>query len=264
MFKINYCLREPKQIVPWGDEEKSLHWFGLTDGLLWINVGESVIYEYSESAMKLLGSERYNDYQLARFLTDLSDILPYVAESIPKSLYDIVDTFENDTYYWNLIYADKSDKEYFDYFLPDFFEPLYTWYEKRTFDSLHLVGGPVISCFRCEDKVKIRWVGGHTLDDGNDIWKYPDGLYEMKYSEFISAVTQFFQAFECDMEKQVNYVLENGIDGVYIDTDQLIRDNEIYKTTFSQKVNSLHSPASHSDWEKILSLYNKMISEVSE
>ena len=34
MFKINHILQRPEKIIPWGDKEKSLSWFGLTDGLL--------------------------------------------------------------------------------------------------------------------------------------------------------------------------------------------------------------------------------------
>jgi hypothetical protein len=36
MFRINYILKRPERILPWGDKEKYIYWFGLTDGLLWI------------------------------------------------------------------------------------------------------------------------------------------------------------------------------------------------------------------------------------
>lgn len=43
MFKINHILQRPEKIIPWGDKEKSLSWFGLTDGLLWIEAGGGII-----------------------------------------------------------------------------------------------------------------------------------------------------------------------------------------------------------------------------
>ena len=55
MFRINYILKKPNTIGPWGETEKHLHWYGLTDGLLWINAGDSVIYEYAEPHADSLG-----------------------------------------------------------------------------------------------------------------------------------------------------------------------------------------------------------------
>ncbi|MBO7426280.1 MAG: hypothetical protein J6U23_11440 [Clostridiales bacterium] len=43
MFRINYTLKKPGMIVSWGEEAKHLHWYGLTDGLLWISAGDSII-----------------------------------------------------------------------------------------------------------------------------------------------------------------------------------------------------------------------------
>lgn len=265
MFRINYQLKKPNQIVPWGDKEKCLHWFGLTDGLLWLNVGDSVIYEYSDSATLLFDhSIRYNDYQLSRFLEDFSEILPYLAEPIPKFLYDHIDSFDKNISDWEHLYSEKSDDEFFDDFLPNLFEPLYTWYGNRTFDSGHLVGGPIIGCFRYDNNIKIRWNSDYLLKDGNSIWKYPKGIYEMMYSDFASEVSRFFQSFEKDMDKQINDVLGNGIKGVFIDTEQLKKENKLRKDLFTQKVNSLYSFEEElSDWSTILSLYNNMISEIN-
>ena len=264
MFRINYQLKKPDQIVPWGDKEKSLHWFGLTDGLLWINVGNSVIYECSDSAFEGYPI-RFNDYQLSRFLEDFSEILPYVAEPIPKFLYDSVECFGEKLCNWEKMYAEKSDAEFFDNFLPNLYEPLNEWFYKRTFDSAHLKDGPFIGCFRCGDSVKLFWESNsnYLLKDGSNIWKYPKGIYEMKYSEFVSEVSRFFKSFEYDMDNQVNDVLENGVKGVFIDTDQLKKENKLRKESFTQKVNALYSYCEQqSDWSTIISLYNKMISEI--
>lgn len=157
IFKINYQLKKPEEITPWGEKEKSLHWFGLTDGLLWIEVGDSVIYEYSDSAVAEFNNKiRYNDYQLSRFLEDLSNILSNVVISLPKFLYDSVEVFEAYIQKWNLKYSDISDDEYFEYYDTSF-EPLTRWFYDRTFDSGHLIGGPTIGFFRFENQIKIYW-----------------------------------------------------------------------------------------------------------
>ncbi len=50
-FKINFKLQAPEKIKPFGKKPNySLRWFGLTDGLLWIEVGAQTLYEYGEHA----------------------------------------------------------------------------------------------------------------------------------------------------------------------------------------------------------------------
>lgn len=74
MSRINFQLRELDRIVPWGEREKggNLHWFALTDALLWITAGKSTIYEYSEAALERWkeyeNNPKYNDYYLILFI----------------------------------------------------------------------------------------------------------------------------------------------------------------------------------------------------
>lgn len=263
MFKINYQLKKPQEIEPWGETEKVLHWFGLTDSLLWINAGDSVIYEYSEEAVKEFGIPiKYNDYQLSRFLEDFSDILPYVSESLPEFLYDSVENFSKNIRKWNLQYIEKSDEEY-DHFFDALYEPLDRWFYDRTFDSGHLVGGPRIGCFRCGDNIKIYWESDYSLKDGSSIWKNPKGLYEMKYADFVSEVSRFFESFAYDMDKQTADVQKNGIKGVFVDIDSLSKENELRKEIFSEKVRTLYSEKeTNTDWSQVKHLYDKMIMEI--
>ena len=208
----------------------------MTDSLLWIDVGDSVIYEHSEEAMKEFGIPiKYNDYQLSRFLEDFSDILPYVSESLPEFLYNSVETFPENIHKWNLQYVEKSDEEY-DYFFDVLYEPLDKWFYERTFDSGHLIGGPLIGCFRCGDNIKIYWESDYSLKDGSSIWKNPKGLYEMKYNDFVSEISRFFESFACDMDKQVADVQKNGMKGVFVDIDKLSKENETRKEIFAEKV----------------------------
>lgn len=48
-LKINFRLQELDKIMPFGTApDLTFHWFGLTDGYLWIDVGNRTIYEYSD------------------------------------------------------------------------------------------------------------------------------------------------------------------------------------------------------------------------
>ena len=134
----------------------------------------------------------------------------------------------------------------------------------RSIDSAHLTCGPNIRCFRHEDKVKILWISDCNEYEGTRIWKYPKGAYEMSYSDFVSEVMRFYNAFSEDMDRQVENVKNNGIPGVYVDIDKLIRENELRKSGFQQKIDLLNSvPQTATDWEKIKTVYDRMTEEMS-
>ena len=264
MFRINYRLKKPSEITPWGGAHPSLHWFGLTDSLLWIEIGDSVIYEYAEAHADEHGKPvKYNDYQLSRFLEDFSDILQHVSEPVPESFYDVIDSYESDLELWKNLYADKDD-ETFDKFYFGEYETMTSWFYERCIDSGHLVEGPHIGCFRCGDRIKILWGNVPSEnDDQRSIWKYPSGCVEIAYSEFVSEVERFFASFYADMDRQVGDVVSNGIPGVDVDNDVLVRENDLRKDAFSQKVDSLRSEkASSIDWKVITDLYKRMKTEI--
>lgn len=264
MFKINHILQRPEKIIPWGDKEKSLSWFGLTDGLLWIVAGDGIIYEYKEPHFNEWDEPIiYNDYQLSRFLEDFFDTFPFVAESVPDYIYNDIETFDARMEKWKSLYYDLSDEE-FDEFYFDVYYELYDPILARSFDSAHLIGGPDIGCFRNGDRIKFLWKSDYTDEQGNSIWTSPSGIYEMNYSDFIKEVSRFYEAFTVDMDKQVENVRDNGISGVYVDIPGLCRENEMRKEGFEQKLGFLKSGSnSKTDWNKISELYNRMMNEVS-
>lgn len=46
---FDFTLVPLDEIEPWGKPgQLSLHWFGLTDGYYWMDVGSSTLFEYSE------------------------------------------------------------------------------------------------------------------------------------------------------------------------------------------------------------------------
>ena len=262
MFRINHILKKPEKIVPWGDEAKSLHWFGLTDGLLWIDAGDSVIYEYVKPHTDGFGEQvKYDDYQLSRFIEDILELTPVISESVPDYLFDVIDHLADDFQEWKSMYFDRNDEE-FDRFYDEFYAPLSDWFYDRVLSSGHLVCGPSIGFFRCGDKLKIVW-DSEPLEDGTDMWKFPRGIYETDYQSFVSEVSGFINSFTADMDKQVAYVVSNGIPGVYVDTDALVRENEQRKKTFEQQLSCLYSEGnSGTDWKKIQGLYVMMRNEL--
>ena len=261
MFRINFKLKQPAEITPWGELNPTLHWFGLTDSLLWIDISDSVIYEYTESHTDECGNFiKYNDYQLSRFLEDFSEILPSVSTPVPKSLYDAIENFEKDTEKWKSLYIDEDDEKY-DKFYDEKYEPLTTWFYERCIDSGHLVQGPHIGFFRCDDNIKIWWDSDSY--NQHSIWRFPSGCFEITYSAFVSEVERFFASFYKEMDKQIEDVIQNGIPGVYVDIDALIRENKMRKDGFYQKLGSLKNmKKTLIDWKDITDLYDRMRAEL--
>ncbi len=263
-FKINFQLQDLDKICPWGSEENlSLHWFGLTDGQLWINVGSQTIYEYSEAARQYFACPiQYNDYQIARFLEDFSYTFRYIGESIPGYLYDEIGEFEAKTDAWKESHMDDEDAV-FDLFYDNEYEPLIRWFYDRTFDSGHLVGGPLIGCFRFEDKIKLLWESTYKLENGESIWTAPAGIVEIAFEEFISSVTEFYEAFFAAMDKQVVNAVAKDWGNVLLDKKRLAEENEERRSEFFDNIQLLKKPEENTDWNKIVELYGRMKAELS-
>lgn len=136
-FKINFRLQDLDKICPWGSKDAlSLHWFGLTDGQLWIDVGNQTIYEYSEAARQYFACPiQYNEYQLSRFLEDFSCTFQFIRESIPECLYDEIGEFEAKTDAWKESHIDDEDAV-FDLFYDNEYERLVRWFYESFFTAM--------------------------------------------------------------------------------------------------------------------------------
>lgn len=260
-FKINFKLQSLDKIQPFGEEpELSLSWFGLTDGLLWLDVGGRTVYEYDKAALKSVGvgeGAAYNDYYIARFIEDFFYTFGAVSESVPEELYDNAERFARDMERWEDSRYDDDDESFKRFYLGEFSE-LYEWYSERSFDSGHLVDGPFIGCFRCGDRLKIVWHSGISTDNGKSLWTAPDGSYETGYADFVKAVKEFFAEFCTAMDEQVERALLKEWGAVALDKRALKKENSDRRAELSQKTELLDGTDKTTDWSKVLSLYARM------
>lgn len=227
---INFKLREFDKISPWGQEPNlSLHWFALTDGDLWLTFGKETIYEYSKEAINFWGnkSTSYNNYQLSRFIEDFTGLFDKIRETVPEEFYDLtkdLNKFQTDAKKWLDIY-DTDEDEYSDFYFEEY-DKLISWTYQRTFDSGHLIGGPHLSFFRRNDKVRIVWDTEHILENGISIWTAKDGSFEMDYSDFMNEIKMFGESFFTAMEKQIELVLEKEWGNIKIDKLRLVAEHK--------------------------------------
>lgn len=238
-FKINFKLKaDLDEIAPFGEKGGySLSWFGLTDGLLWITAGDKTVYEYSDAAIKEWGGgTRYNDYYLSRFLEDFSDIFGKISQPVSRELYDSVEDFEELSQ--NRLDDIPDDDPEFDRLYDEYLAKR-EWFADRIFDSGHLKGGPIIGCFRCEDKLKFYWNGDVPLESGESIWTAPRGSFEMPYCDFAAEVKRFFAEFYAKMDEQVKRALDKDWGGIAVDKEYLVRENAERRIGFDQKLSLL-------------------------
>lgn len=264
---INFKLQEIDKIIPWGQEpDLSLHWFGLTDGDLWLTFGNTTIYEYSKEALNHWGDKPspYNDYQLSRFIEDFSHLFEKIAESIPEEIYELtvdLKTFYTNAEKWLAIYETDEDN-YSDFFFEEY-DKLLSWAYERTFDSGHLLGGPHLSFFRNNDKVRIVWKTEHFLDNGIPLWTAKDGSLEMNYSEFIHQIKLFGSSFFLEMGKQVELSVAKDWAEVKINKERLVEEHQQRKDSFYSALALLEQePLNKTDWLEITQLFKRMTSEV--
>lgn len=258
-FKINFRLQPPDKIKPFGEKPNySLHWFGLTDGILSIDVCGQTIYKYSAAAQKYFKlRHRYNAYYISRFIEDFFGTFPAVGQAVPKELYCALDGFDAMCEKWEGMHADDPDGIFDKFYFEDLCG-LRGWHNERTFDSAHLTGGPLIGCFRHGDKIKIIWNGEYKLDNGAELWSVPSGCAEIAYSDFTSAVNAFYHEFFAAMDRQCEIAPIALDKKIHFDAPLAAQENEERKRRFSQCLEYLYSPSKVDEWDKILCLYAKM------
>ncbi len=262
-FKINFQLRELDEIVPWGQEPHlSLHWFGLTDGFLWLDAGAQTIYEYNGAAREYFGSSlHYNEYQISRFLEDFFGVFRFVGEAVPEELYDRLDRFDAKLEKWQERHWDEEDEVYEQFYYEEYCG-LGQWRWDRTLDSGHLVGGPLIGFFRCGERLKILWESTFRLENGESIWTAPKGSFELSYDEFVSAATEFFHSFFVAMEQQVKAAAAKEWGSVSLDKQRLLEEQEERRAGFAKDLSFLTSPGGNTDWDNVRRLCSKMEKEL--
>ncbi|WP_226789855.1 DUF5984 family protein [Flagellimonas hadalis] len=266
MAMINFKLKELDKISPWGQEpELSLHWFGLTDGDLWLTFGNETIYEYTKEAIDLWGNQSpYNDYPLSRFIEDFTELFDKIREPIPEAFYNLstdLKKFQSRTKKWlDKHYTDKDNGNDF-YF--DVYDTLISWVHARTLSSSHLNYGPQLSFFRYNNKVRVVWDTEHRLKNGTPVWTAKSGSVEMEYTGFVQKIKSFGQSFFAEMGEQIRLAVEKDWGKVELDKQWLVEEHEGRIDEFYFSLALLEQEAEYrTDWAGIKKLFDRMTNEI--
>lgn len=263
---INFKLKHPDHIIPWGTPpDTSMHWFGLTDGEYWLELGNTRLFEYTDEILKHWGINNFNyvDYQVIRLIEDWTDIFQFIAEPIPDGFYVIsnnhqalygfygkarnwLDQLSNDPMSDTGSYYDKYDQ-------------IIGWVQSRTLSTTHLKNGPGIHFFRNKDKLSIVWDASDQAEGQIPVWTSQTGEIEIEYKSFVAEVEDFGRRFFNSMDTQVQLALSKDWGSTYLDKEKLIAEHEQRKAAFQNSLFILNSnQTTNTDWSLISSLLSEM------
>jgi hypothetical protein len=244
---IDFTLLPIAKIQPWGQPgDLSLHWFGLTDGYYWIEVGENKLFEYSEDA-QAAGACRFCEYQVVRLHEDLLEMLPHILEPVPDTLAQYLSG--NTAVEWRAAFAawcdrdnDRLDMDRFDQVV----DAATTWSGARRLDSAYLSPSADIVIWSDIESVYLEWDNRDRLFLGKPAWSALRGSYKIPRADFIAEVRSFNKRLMDQMSDRVHEVLAGALGpSINIDMPALVREHE-------QRSRALESALRHqqqTDWK---------------
>lgn len=258
MALINFKLKHPDSIAPWGDApDTGMDWLGLTEGEYWLDLNKALLYEYTNEVLTGEEDTPYVEYPLARLTEDLSALFESIATPVPDAFYSIA---KSNHYLYRFYGAVQQWLEQLsDEATYDRYEKAIAWIYNRTLIAMHLTGGPGISFFRNGDKMAIVWKADYLTENNKPVWTAGNGELEMPYESFVRAVEDFGERFFSEMDAQVQLAIAKDWGTAYIDKERLVREQQERRAAWQQKVVLLKGePDEATDWE----LINGLITEI--
>ena len=266
---INFKLIEFDKVVPVGQEpNRYLSWYWLTRGEVWLRFGDITLYEYTKESLEHFGKKNtpYNDYYLIQFINDFTDLFSKIGQSIPTSIYEMtkdLKPFFNKSQKWLEIY-DTDENEFTDSY-NDNYDKIYSWRNERTFDSIHLIGGPSFSFFRNQEKIRIVWETDYNLENGISLWTAKSGTFEMNFNDFVNEIKKFGELFFFEMDKQIQLTMEKEWGNIKVEKSKIIDEQKNRKLEFDKNIELLlQNEPQILKWDELNGLMERMDKELKK
>lgn len=232
---FNFQLDSLEEIRPWGrdDEPPNLHWFGLSCGHYWIDVGQQTLLEYTDAAVNDLGVHRYVDYTVDSFHGDIVGRARSIFTPVPLSLSNYMhfprfSRWEEARARWSQSIIEATPEQ-------DRFMDLLIWPWQRRLDLLYLVGPPEIFIWTTESKAYIRWQTETQRLNGVRAWSAESGELTFTRDELIHEFQDFNRRYLEAMSERVHEVSAGALPSVSIDIDVLRRtEQDMQRMSWSQ------------------------------
>lgn len=270
MALFEFKLKPLSDVMPWGQEPKlTLHWFGLTDGIYYMNVGEDQLFRSSKEILLHWKKEwpdldincEYVDYQVVRLYEDLLDILVDVMHAVPVELQQYIDTQKNQEVWqnklWNIFKSTEDEEDEGLYYLATEW-----WNSFRRLSTSHLNNGQNIWLWRAGNTIHIRWNNEDKRINGIQPWAAVRGDFALPLEEFEEEVRRFHNQLMAAMEcRIVELKTNNPIPHVSIDIPSLEKEHEERKLSLERALN--RAPRVN-DWGQVVRAINKLLDSAAE
>lgn len=241
MIRFRFDLQPVRDIDPWGGEQHpTLHWFALTSGWYWIEVGEHELLRYSDRTLQRWAIDEgeltpYVEYYVVRLWEDVLEMVSVLTDPVPT---DLVEFVAGDLPNWAT--RDNSPQA----------DAAGSWHCAHAMYMGPLLGAPHIRLWRTiidgEDTVTIDW----QHPSGTDIeFSAPAiGRISMPFRSFDNAVTEFDRALLAAMDERVTALEAAGPPaGVHLDLPHLRRE-QLERAEWLQRARARHAAT---DWVAI-------------
>ncbi len=255
---FNFQLKPIADIDPWGTEDnQTLHWFGLTDGWYWLDVGEQKLFHYTPQLIQhweRQGYEQsnlpYADYNIARLWEDMVELLPIILEPLPSNLIQKMNVYGS----W-FDWLEKSHdwiENIEDERLIDLYVDTCEWWDNRSLSTGHLTKGPSIAFWNDSQMIHIEWDNRGQEWHGVPVWTAQMGKFSLPTAHFIEELKSFDMRFMHAMRQRVHAVKASWpYPNVSINIEKL-ENEQLDRATWFQKNLNIVARRQPPDWEQIL------------
>jgi len=251
---FNFQLNPIDAIAPWG-LEPHLHWYGITFGNYWIDIGGVELFRYTDAMLnqwQLSTEQPYDDYQVSRIWEDVLKFLPDVLASVPESVARTLgvsgdgQSWEARVTRWRARRVSEDD-EY-----DNLYDQATWWWHSRRMTSGYLIYDPCIFLWRIGTEITMRWNTDLRTPDGLPVWTAAPGTCTLPVPDFIDEVRSFDDRLMRSMGERVRSVKERwDRSGISIDVDNLEREQRDRSQWLAQSLQRAPGlPAT--DWEQVV------------
>lgn len=261
---FNFTLTPLERIQPWGKPgEYRLHWFGLTDGQYWMEVGADALFEYSQHARGPLGISRYCDYQVARLYEDILEMTPHVLEPVPPSLVQYLSGYKGRAWdekasSWYSEGCERLDDDRFWEIAGD----SSAWIGDRILDTAYLSPSTKIRMWSDQSLVHVEWDNTERLIQGSPAWSASRGIFCLSRAEFLAEVLSFHTRLMKQMSERIERVLAGALPPeVQVDFSALQREHGQRSRSIESAVKE---PAVPTNWQSVTEAIHEIERTTSE
>jgi len=200
-IRFLFELRPIEAVEPWGAVgDRSLHWFGLTDGWQCLDTTAGRLLEYAAPARP--SGATWMEYQVVRLFEDLLSAWPFIAESVPD---DVASRFFG--WYSHAEHA-RVAREEDDATQKAWDEACFWWYE-RNVQFNHLRWAPELYLWRAGSEVNLVWDAPGENEAG-PVWSVQHARLALPLEDVREALGSFCRDFLEAMARRVAGIERGG------------------------------------------------------